>query len=146
MEWTGELYGFYSNKSHEEMRQELLTLLDDMKYETEFFETGLEEWSYFYYQNTAMREYHLEHGYNTSLNGLGCSSLDVSKTKLRGTFEMLEFEESAFESMHETTFVFSVVYYYLLVVPHNISECEFSNAVYNGLKKVLSSNTSLDDI
>ena len=145
MEWTGELYGFYTNKSHDFMRQKLLELIHEMKYETEFFKTGPEEWSYFCYQDAAMREYHLEHGYNTSLNGLGCFSLDVSKTKLRGTFEMLEFEESAFQSMHETTFVFSVVYYYLLVVPREISDCTFSSAVYNGLKRTLSPGTSLDD-
>ena len=99
MEWTGELYGFYSNKSKELVFEALKKEVEPMGYQHELYEMrsvrGL-----FFYKDQNMLDYHHEHGYNTDINGEGCFNIEYRQVSLDGIATLYEFEQkSDFETL-----------------------------------------------
>ncbi|HEY8957346.1 hypothetical protein [Chitinophaga sp.] len=137
MNWTGELYGFYSEKPIQEVFEAVKNKALEMPYKFDYNKTDIEE-TLLFYKDEAMLEYHLENGYNTELNGEGCFSLEAKTVKLDGIATLFEFEGASDFEPYDINLVFSRIYYYVLTVPDFIEESEFSKKIHAMFHQVLS--------
>lgn len=70
-EWTGVLYGFYTNKPIEFVFKHMQTQAKEIGYQWNYIEYN-DEKNLLFYKNKEMFTYHLEHGYNVDLKGEVC--------------------------------------------------------------------------
>jgi len=125
MEFTGEFYPFYSDKSIEIVVQKMLDFAKSIGYQWEYFnQEKYDHRGYFFWKNKKMLILHDEKGYNTLINGEGCFCLELKETNL---------------IYNDFYCVFSKVYYYYLVLPGAIDENDFSLKVFNTLREILKS-------
>lgn len=70
-EWSGVMYGFYTNKSIDDVFSSWDKKIASInyKYKKDIFR---DEEFLFFYKNDEMKNYHLEQGYNLDLDGEGC--------------------------------------------------------------------------
>jgi hypothetical protein len=137
-EWTGVLYGFYSNKPIVGVFEALKDAALKIGYQHEYNEYE-DEKSLLFYKNKEMLEYHLENGYNTDLQGNGCFCVEAKNVKLHGVASLHKFEESSDFEPYDINLIFNQVQYYLLIVPGVIENSEFSFRVHSLFSQVLKS-------
>ncbi|HWV67719.1 hypothetical protein [Chitinophaga sp.] len=137
MNWTGELYGFYTEKPIQEVFEILKNKASEMPYKFDYNKTDTEE-TLLFYKDQEMLEYHLENGYNTDLNGEGCFSVEAKTVKLDGIATLFEFEGLSDFEPYDINLVFSRISYYVLVVPDFIEESQFSKKIHTMFRQVLS--------
>lgn len=137
MNWTGELYGFYTEKPIQEVFEILKNKASEMPYKFDYNKTDIEE-TLLFYKDQEMLDYHLENGYNTDLNGEGCFSVEAKTVKLDGIATLFEFEGLSDFEPYDINLVFSRICYYVLVVPDFIEESEFSKKIHTMFRQVLS--------
>lgn len=129
-EWTGVMYGFYSNKSIQNVftswEKKMLSI--NYNYEKSRFQ---DEEFLFSYKNNEMRRYHLENGYNLDIQGEGCFLIEAKSTVLRGIASLFEFNnESDFEP-YDINLHFNEAFYYVLVLPDLIENSKFCENIHN---------------
>jgi hypothetical protein len=136
MEFTGELYGFYSNREVATVFEKLKKLAERINYQ---FKIGslFENEDIFFYKDDAMLRYHEENGYNTDLNGEGCFYIEAKKTTLNGIATLFEFEGKSDFDPYDINLAFTQVYYYVLTIPHIIEEDEFSRKIHQAVLNIL---------
>ena len=128
-EWTGSLYGFYSNAPIKEVFSSMQKEASRLGYEFEQNSYNGEE-SLLFYKNKDMLDYHMEHGYNTDIEGEGCFCVEAKVVSLSGVASLFEFDgDSSFEP-YDINFLFNKIYYYVLIVPDFIEKSAFSLKIY----------------
>jgi len=136
MNWTGELYGFYTEKPIHEVFQTLRNKALEMAYTWDYSKSDNEE-NLFFYKDEEMLQHHQENGYNTDRNGAGCFSVEARKVKLDGIATLFEFEGHSDFEPYDINLAFSQVYYYVLVLPDFIEASEFSNEIHTAFRQIL---------
>lgn len=133
MMWTGELYYFYSDSEVSDVFKRFKLFAESIGYQFEEVSFDDSE-SLFFFKDKAMSDYHLEKGYNTDMNGLGCFSVEAQRVKsdFGVTLDPLENCESTHVKL-----VFNDLPYYVLVLPGTIEESEFSKMIYDEFNKLL---------
>ena len=137
MEFTGELYFYYSDKSNETVINLLKLYADKIGYDYNYEINDLDEHSIMFFKNKKMWEYHLEHGYNVDLNGEGCFYINAKMVSLNGKASLYELNGRSNFDPTDTFFVFSKVPYYVLTVPYDIEEDPFSKKIYTDFYNIL---------
>jgi hypothetical protein len=136
MESTGQLYGFYSNKTIEAVFTALEKFSSEIKYNYDYNKLFGEK-SMIFFKDEKMWQYHLENGYNTDINGEGCFTIETKITKLNGISTLFEFDgKSDFEPI-DINLVFTEVFYYVLTVPHLVEEDIFSSNIMKVFREIL---------
>lgn len=139
-EWTGALYGFYSDKSILAVFNTLKVLALQTGYQFDYQEYEFEH-SLFFYKNEGMLKYHQDRGYNTDLNGEGCFCIEAKLAKLNGKAALFEFDDDTSFEPYDIHLMFDRVFYYRLITPNEIIRCDFSAQVYQLLKQAISNTT-----
>lgn len=136
MNWTGQLYGFYTEKQISQVFERLQENAVLINYQSNYHQyTG--EQTLLFYKDEEMLKLHSELGYNTRLNGEGCFSVEAKMVNLDGVATLFEFEgESDFEP-YDINLVFQHLSYFVLVVPGLVEECVFSWKVAEMMRKAL---------
>ncbi len=137
MELTGNLYGFYSNKSISEVFKSLEEYSKNINFKFEH-NSFQEEKSMFFYKDDSMLDHHDEEGYNTEINGEGCFNVEAKETKLNGIATLFEFDGESDFDPYDINLAFTQVYYYVLTVPHLVENDMFSQKVHRSLLSILS--------
>ncbi len=128
--WTGELYGFYTEKPIEKVFNLVKEYAKSIGYEFEY--NHYEDGEYlFFYKDKRMYNYHLEHGYNADLDEKGCFSIEAKSTRIDGTATLFKFEGCPNLDPVDINLVFNNVFYYTLIVPYLIENSPFSEKIYN---------------
>jgi hypothetical protein len=128
--WTGELYGFYTEKPINRVFNIIKEYANSIGYEYEYSSQEREEYLFFY-KDEKMYEYHLEHGYNIDINGIGCFSIEAKNTKMDGIATLIKFEGYPNLEPIDINLVFNDVFYYVLVVPCLIENSPFAKKIYD---------------
>lgn len=134
--WTGELYFFYSNSNIKYVFRHIIEYAATIgyKYEKMLFE---DENTIFFYKDKNMYDYHLEHGYNTDLNGMGCFSIEAKRVMMNGKATLFEMNNYSNLKPTEIVLVLNKMPYYVLVLPAPIEVSEFSNNIYSIFREIL---------
>ncbi len=140
MEWTGELYGFYTEKTIDEVFDSIKEYAVDIGYEFEYNHYENEE-DLFFYRNKKMYDRHLKNGYNTDMNGEGCFSVEAKRTKIDGVATLNKFAGVANFDPFDINLVFNNVFYYTLIVPHPVEDSPFSKQIFDQFHKILCAAT-----
>lgn len=129
-DWTGAIYGIYSNKPIKEVFAALrYSFLSTKGYEFEYHSYEAEE-SLLFYKNKEMLNCHAEYGYNERINGEGCFCIEAKTANLFGTASLFEFDGNSDFEPYDINFIFEKIYYYVLIVPHHIEESKFSKEIH----------------
>jgi hypothetical protein len=134
--WTGELYGFYTEKSIDMVFNQIKEYAISIGYEFEYSRYEEDE-NLFFYKNKEMYDYHLEHGYNTDMGDEGCFSIEAKITKIDGIATLIKFKGCPNFDPFDINLVFNNVFYYILVVPFLINNSPFSKNIYDVFHKIL---------
>lgn len=137
MEFTGELYFYYSDKPNDAVINLLKLYADKIGYEYNYEINDLGEHSIMFFKNKKMWEYHLEHGYNVDLNGEGCFCINAKIVSLEGKASLYELNGRSNFDPTDTCFTFDKVSYYVLTVPCAIEEDSFSKKIYTDFHNLL---------
>ncbi|MDX7998136.1 hypothetical protein FE394_02720 [Xenorhabdus sp. Reich] len=127
--WTGELYGFYTNKSIEKIFEVLKKEISNIDYQYEYNSHDGEE-SLFFYKDKNMLEHHLEVGYNTDIDGQGCFCIEARVVNLHGIASLFEFETQSDFEPYDINLLLDNVFYYVLVVPDFIENSTFCSKIH----------------
>ncbi|CAI3952514.1 hypothetical protein [Commensalibacter communis] len=133
-EFTGFFYSFYSNKPIETIFELFKKEVKTIGYQWDYHEYQNER-NLLFYKNKAMLEYHLEHGYNTDLYSEGCFGLEVKLINLHGKASFTE-HDGVFESYLSIDDIF----HYLLVLPDEIEQSEFSVKIHQLFMRCMTKN------
>jgi hypothetical protein len=134
--WSGKLYGFYSEKTIDNIFNYIKEYATSIGYEFEYNRYEDEE-NLFFYKNEKMYDYHLENGYNTDMDGEGCFSIEAKNTKIDGVATLNKFADHSNFDPFDISLVFSSVFYYMLVVPYSIDDSFFSKQIFDVFHKIL---------
>lgn len=136
MNWTGQLYGFYTEKPIQKIFEALKEKASDISYNFNYHINNSEE-TLLFFKNEAMLNYHLENGYNTEIHGEGCFSVEAKTVKLDGVASLHEFEGLSDFEPYDINLVFNKTYYYVLTVPDFIEASDFSRKIYTMFRQIL---------
>jgi len=136
MHWTGELYGFYTEKPIELVFNVFQKKSLEIGYKFDYFKNQNEEILLFY-KDEKMLEYHLDNGYNTAINGEGCFCVEAKVVKLDGIASLFEFEGNSNFEPCDINLAFSKVFYYVLIVPDSIENSIFSAKIHELFHNIL---------
>jgi len=139
-EWTGFLYFFETNKPIDDvfavLKNEAASIGYKFDYNDYFKLDGNE--ALLFYRDELMMDYHLEHGYNTNLNGEGCFCVEAYKVDaLRGMATLYATEPPLNFDPYNAHLIFDNIFSYRLVVPGIIEDCTFSQKIYQLFKQIL---------
>lgn len=142
-ELTGIMYGFYTNKSIDDVFFSWIKKLSSInyKYEQSAFR---DEKFLFCYKNDEMRDYHLNYGYNLNLNGEGCFLIEAKSTKLNGIATLFEFDSASDFEPYDINLHFNKVFYYVLVLPDLIENSKFCQDIHNLFINILDRQENID--
>lgn len=136
MDFTGRLYGFYSNRPISKVFVDIKAYAKSINFK---FNCGaFEEYEHlFFYKDKIMLQHHEDKGYNTELGGEGCFYLEAKIATLDGIATLFEFEgESNFQPM-DINLAFSKSNYYVLTIPHFKDDDIFSKKIHDTLRNIL---------
>lgn len=129
-EWSGVMYGFYTNKSIDSvfsLWNEKITSIN-YKYKRDCFR---DEEFLFFYKNDEMKNSHLENGYNLDVDGEGCFCIEAKNTKLNGIATLFEFDNDSDFEPYDINLHFDNVYYYVLILPDLIDNSDFCQSIHS---------------
>ncbi len=129
-EWTGVMYGFYTNKLIDDVFSSLIKKIASINYKYKQDSFRDEEFLFFY-KNDEMQDYHLENGYNLDINGEGCFGVEAKNTTLNGIATLFEFDNDSDFEPYDINLHFDNVFYYVLVLPEAIENSNFCQNIYN---------------
>lgn len=135
-EWTGVMYGFYSNKSIAEVFPLWIEKSSHINYKVQrdfYRDTDF----LFCYKNDEMNNYHLEYSYNLDLNGEGCFGIEAKRTKLNGIATLFEFENDSDFEPYDINLHLDDIFYYVLVLPDSIENSSFCKSVHKMFVNIL---------
>ena len=135
-EWTGVMYGFYTNKSIDDVFSSLIKKIESINYKYKRDSFRDEEFLFFY-KNDEMEDYHLENGYNLDLNGEGCFGIEAKKTTLNGIATLFEFDNDSDFEPYDINLSFDSVFYYVLVLPELTENSMFCRNIHDLFSDVL---------
>lgn len=135
-EWTGELYGFYTNKQISRVFGAMINEVEHIGYQCEYHAYG-EERSLLFYKNRNMLNHHLNVGYNTDLGGQGCFCIEAKNVNLHGMASLFEFESMSNFEPYDINLILDSIYYYILIVPDFVDESDFCAQIYHLMISVL---------
>ncbi|OCG18944.1 hypothetical protein A9G24_11955 [Gilliamella sp. App6-5] len=135
-EWTGVMYGFYTNKSIDDVFSAWFKKLASMNYQCERSRFRNDEFL-FCYKNDEMQNYHLEYGYNLDINGEGCFCIEAKSTKLHGTATLFKFDNDSDFEPYDINLHFQHVFYYVLVLPDLIENSRFCQNMHRLFTNIL---------
>ncbi|WP_129716411.1 hypothetical protein [Pedobacter sp. SYP-B3415] len=136
MNWTGELYGFYTNKTAAVIFEKMKKSALELGYQYEYTDSGFDE-VLFFYRDQAMLDHHLEHGYNTDPNGKGCFSLEAKVVRLDAIASLHELEGAADFEPYDINLAFNEVTYIVLVLPDFVENSAFAAEIHALFKSLL---------
>lgn len=136
MEWTGNMYGFYTDKSVDDVWFSLIKKLSSINYKYEQSSFRDEEFL-FCYKNDEMRDYHENHGYNLDLQGEGCFLIEAKSTQLNGIATLFEVDNASDFEPYDINLQFNQVFYYVLVLPDLIENSKFCHDIHSMFIKIL---------
>lgn len=128
-DWTGIMYGFYTEKSIPDIFEAFKNEVNKMNYLYVLQENG-EEKVLFCYKNNEMLDYHLENGFNTDLNSQGCFSVEAKNVNLHGIASLFEYEGRSDFEPYDINLALNNIYYYVLIVPDFIGRSDFSKHIH----------------
>lgn len=134
--WTGELYGFYTEKPINKVFNLVKEYANSIGYESEYSSHENEE-ELFFYKNRKMYDYHLDHGYNTNIDGIGCFSIEAKNTKMDGIATLIKFDDCPNIDPIDINLVFNEVFYYTLIVPSLIENSPFAKNIHSAFHEIL---------
>lgn len=129
-EWTGVMYGFYTNKSIEDVFSSLEKKIASLGYQHKQNNFRGEEFLLFY-KNDEMLNSHLENGYNLEFGGEGCFCVEAKSAKLNGIATLFEFENDSDFEPYDINLHFNNIFYYVLILPDFIENSEFCQCIHN---------------
>ncbi|EOW7639072.1 hypothetical protein ACO0LQ_004241 [Salmonella enterica] len=129
-EWSGVMYGFYTNKSIDDVFSSWDKKIASInyKYKKDIFR---DEEFLFFYKNDEMKNYHLEQGYNLDLDGEGCFCIEAKNTKLNGIATLFEFDNDSDFEPYDINLHFDNVFYYVLILPDLIENSNFCQDIHS---------------
>lgn len=136
MNWTGQLYGFYTGMPIEKVFERLKEKAQEIGYKFNYSKYKEEE-NLLFYRNEEMLDFHLENGYNTSMNNEGCFSIEAKIVKLDGIATLFEFDGIADFEPYDINLVFGKTFYYVLTVPDLIENSTFSKKIHHLFHDIL---------
>lgn len=95
-----------------------------------------DEWL-FSYKNNEMLEYHYENGYNIDMQGAGCVTIEAKKVSLYAVATLIEFERETNFEPYNINLHLKDLYYYVLVLPEELENSEFSRKLHELFISVL---------
>ncbi len=135
-EWTGILYGFYSNKPINEVFSLLKKEMGKINYQSNYY-SAMDETSLFFFKDKNMFEHHLNNGYNIDMDGMGCFSVEAKNADLHGLATLFEYEDKSDFEPYDINLNFNNIFYYVLVLPEIVESSKFCLTLYNEFKKIL---------
>jgi hypothetical protein len=135
-EWTGVMYGFYTNKSIDDVFSSLIKKIASINYKYKRDSFRDEEFLFFY-KNDEMQDSHLENGYNLDINGEGCFGIEAKNTTLNGIATLFEFDNDSDFEPYDINLHFDNVFYYVLVLPELIENSVFCQNIHNLFVNIL---------
>ncbi|MFV8844395.1 hypothetical protein [Serratia fonticola] len=130
VDWTGEMYGFYTNKPISKIFETIKNEVMSIGYHYEYNSYGGEE-SLFFYKDKNMLDHHLDVGYNTDLGGQGCFCIEAKIVNLHGVASLFEFESKSDFDPYVINLILDNVFYYVLIVPDFIDKSEFCSKIHH---------------
>ncbi|HIF7076044.1 TPA: hypothetical protein ACX4A7_004643, partial [Salmonella enterica] len=109
-EWSGVMYGFYTNKSIDNIFSSWGKKIASINYKYKRDSFRDEEFLFFY-KNDEMQNYHLENGYNLDLDGEGCFCIEAKSTKLNGIATLFEIDNDSSFEPYDINLHFDNVFY-----------------------------------
>jgi hypothetical protein len=143
MNWTGEYYYFYSNKSIKKIFEFLKTEASKIDFLYDYKVWKNEE-SLFFYKIKEMYDYHMEHGYNTHIRDEGCFCVQAKITHLNGVASLLEFDGVRNFDPQDIHLIIDEISHYVLIVPNPINECNFSSKINEIFTNAIKRNKSFN--
>lgn len=128
-EWTGEMYGFYTNKSIENIFEALKKEVGKIDYQNEHSSYNGEE-SLLFYKDQNMLDHHLDVGYNLDLDGQGCFCIEAKVVNLHGVASLFEFESKSDFEPYDINLLFDNIFYYVLIIPDFIEKSDFCSQIH----------------
>ncbi|MBG3039690.1 hypothetical protein GHV27_17885 [Proteus mirabilis] len=129
-EWTGELYGFYTNKPTKSVFSCFKNEILKINYLYEYNSYNDEE-SLFFYKDKNMLLHHEDIGYNLDIDNKGCFCIEAKIVNLHGIAKLFEFEsESNFEP-YDINLQLDDIFYYVLVLPDFIENSQFCSDIHS---------------
>lgn len=138
-EWTGVMYGFYTNKPLEDVFSSMAAKVKPDGYQHQRNSVRDEEFLLFY-KDEEMLNYHLEKGYNLDIGGEGCFCIEAKSATLNGAATLFEFENDSDFEPYDINLRFNHIYYYVLILPDFIDSADFCQKIYNLFVNVLEEN------
>lgn len=129
-EWTGEMYGFYTNKPISKIFEAIKNEVMSIGYHYEYNSYGGEE-SLLFYKDKNMLDHHLDVGYNTDLSGQGCFCIEAKIVNLHGVASLFEFESKSDFEPYDINLMLDNIFYYVLIVPDFIDKSEFCSKIHH---------------
>lgn len=135
-EWTGEMYGFYTNKSISNIFETLKNEVKSIGYHYKYNSYGKEE-SLLFYKDNIMLNHHLDVGYNTDLGGQGCFCVEAKVVNLHGIASLFEFESKSDFEPYDINLILDNIFYYVLIIPNFIEKSYFCAQIHQLLIDVI---------
>ena len=135
-EWSGVMYGFYTNKSIEDVFLLLDKKTASINYKHNRDSIRGEDFLFFY-KNDEMLNYHLENGYNLDIDGKGCFCIEAKPTKLNGIATLIEFDNNSNFEPFDINLHFDHVFYYVLTLPDFIENSVFCQQLHDLFVSIL---------
>lgn len=135
-EWTGEMYGFYTNKPISKIFETMINEVKNIGYHYEYNSYEGEE-SLLFYKDNNMLNHHLDVGYNTDLCGQGCFCIEAKIVNLHGVASLFEFESKSDFEPYDINLILDNIYYYVLIIPNFIDKSNFCEQIYHLLIDVI---------
>lgn len=128
--WTGELYGFYTNKPIVDVFNILKKEIYKIGYQFEYHSYNAEE-SLFFYKDNDMLAHHEEVGYNLDIDNQGCFCIEAKIANLHGIATLFEFESKSNFEPYDINLLLDNIFYYVLVLPDFIDKSTFCLDIHN---------------
>lgn len=136
MDWTGSWNSFYSTKPINVVFSEWRKKMIAINYKSYYNAWMGDEWL-FSYKNNEMLEYHYENGYNIDMQGEGCVTIEAKKVSLNAVATLIEFERETNFEPYNINLHLKDLYYYVLVLPEELENSEFSRKLHELFISVL---------
>lgn len=128
-EWTGELYGFYTNKPTESIFSFLNEILK-INYLYEYNSYNNEE-SLFFINDKNMLLHHEDICYNLDIDNKGYFCIEAKIVNLHGIAKLFEFKSESNFGPYDINIQLDDIFYYVLVLPDFIENSQFCSDIHS---------------
>ncbi len=129
-EWTGELYGFYTNKPTESIFSFFLNEILKINYLYKYNSYNNEE-SLFFINDKNMLLHHEDICYNLDIDNKGYFCIEAKIVNLHGIAKLFEFKSESNFGPYDINIQLDDIFYYVLVLPDFIENSQFCSDIHS---------------